>query len=174
MARHGRTVPPPSAKEWRCGGEGPAARPFSSASANLHLKIPKFDYQSPIQLYSLTRMQKITPINQVNVIFRAFSDPTRLRILNLLKTGELCVCDLVRVINAPQPTISRHLAYLRRAKLVRSRKEGLWMHYKLAPAQADFHRKLLDCLSCCFTEVPQLTADAKYLKKCCANGSCCT
>ena len=64
------------------------------------------------------RMQLAPPIRRVNVMFRAFSDRTRLRILNLLRRGELCVCDLVRVIDAPQPTISRHLAYLRKARLV--------------------------------------------------------
>jgi len=118
-------------------------------------------------------MKLAAPINRVNVMFRAFSDPTRLRILHLLKGGELCVCDLVRVIDAPQPTISRHLAYLRKAKLVKARKEGLWMYYQLAPVRGEFHRKLLDCLASCFGDVPQLAADAKRLKKCCDNGACC-
>ena len=54
----------------------------------------------------------------VDRIFRAFSDRTRLRILNLLSAGELCVCDIVRVLDLPQPKVSRHLAYLRRAGLV--------------------------------------------------------
>jgi ArsR family transcriptional regulator, arsenate/arsenite/antimonite-responsive transcriptional repressor len=119
-------------------------------------------------------MQLAAPVNRVNVMFRAFSDRTRLRILNLLKGGELCVCDLVRVIDAPQPTISRHLAYLRKAKLVIARKDGLWMYYELAPAQNDFHRKLLECLSCCFGDVPELARDAKRLKKaCCEDDKCC-
>jgi ArsR family transcriptional regulator len=119
-------------------------------------------------------MHLAPPINRVNVMFRAFSDRTRLRILNLLKGGELCVCDLVRVIDAPQPTISRHLAYLRKAKLVTARRDGLWMHYELAPARNDFHRKLLECLSCCFGNVPELAKDAKRLKKtCCEEDNCC-
>jgi ArsR family transcriptional regulator, arsenate/arsenite/antimonite-responsive transcriptional repressor len=119
-------------------------------------------------------MQLAAPNSRVNVMFRAFSDRTRLRILNLLKGGELCVCDLVRVIDAPQPTISRHLAYLQKAKLVKSRKDGLWMYYKLAPASNDFHRKLLECLSCCFGDVPELARDERRLKKTCGpNGRCC-
>jgi ArsR family transcriptional regulator len=119
-------------------------------------------------------MQLAAPNSRVNVMFRAFSDRTRLRILSLLKGGELCVCDLVRVIDAPQPTISRHLAYLRKAKLVKAHKEGLWMYYKLAPAQGDFHRKLLECLSCCFGDVPELARDERRLKKTCGtNGRCC-
>ena len=96
-------------------------------------------------------------------MFRAFSDRTRLRILNLLRPGELCVCDLVRVIEAPQPTISRHLAYLRRARLVTARKEGLWMYYQLARARSSFHRKLLECLGCCLGDVPELAGDAQHL-----------
>ena len=110
-------------------------------------------------------------------MFRAFSDRTRLRILNLLRPGELCVCDLVRVIGVPQPKVSRHLAYLRKAGLVTSRKEGLWMYYELAPAKSDFHRKLIECLGCCFTDVPELAKDAKDAKElgrvCRDTGKCC-
>lgn len=107
-------------------------------------------------------------------MFRAFSDTTRLRILNLLKPGELCVCDLVRVIGVPQPKVSRHLAYLRKAGLVTARKDGLWMHYKLAPATNAFHRKLMECLSCCFADVPELAKDMKQLgKPCCDSRPCC-
>jgi len=119
-------------------------------------------------------MKLAAPINRVNMMFRAFSDRTRLRILHLLKSGELCVCDLVRVIGVPQPKISRHLAYLRKARLVTARKEGLWMYYKLSPAQNEFHRKLLECLTCCFGDVPELARDARRLKKTCGpDGSCC-
>jgi ArsR family transcriptional regulator len=119
-------------------------------------------------------MKIAAPINSVNVMFRAFSDRTRLRILHLLKPGELCVCELVRVIGAPQPKISRHLAYLRKAHLVTARKEGLWMHYQLAEPQNEFHAKLLECLTCCFGDVPELARDLRRLKKTgCADDSCC-
>ena len=66
------------------------------------------------------------------MLFSALSDETRLRILNLLAEGELCVCDLITVLKEPQSKISRHLGYLRRAKLVEAKKEGLWMHYRLS------------------------------------------
>lgn len=115
-------------------------------------------------LYSLRRMQK-TKTSPVDLMFRAFSDRTRLRILHMLRGGELCVCDLVTVIDAPQPKISRHLAYLRRARLVVARKEGLWSHYRLALAQTPFHKKLLECLENCFHNVPELAADAALLKR---------
>ena len=97
----------------------------------------------------------------VDLVFRAFADRTRLRILNLLLRGEMCVCELVGILDVPQPTASRHLAYLRRAGLVQARKEGLWHYYRLAPVRGAFHEKLLDCLACCFQDVPQLAKDAK-------------
>jgi ArsR family transcriptional regulator len=117
-------------------------------------------------------MKLAAPKNRVDLMFRAFSDRTRLRILSLLRAGELCVCDLVRVIAAPQPTVSRHLAYLRKAGLVSPRKQGLWMYYQLAPAKNDFHLKLLECLACCFSpDVPELARDARALAK--VRRSCC-
>ena len=104
----------------------------------------------------------------VDRMFRAFSDPTRLRILNLLLTGELCVCDIVSTLRIAQPTVSRHLAYLKSAGLVESRRDGLWMHYKLATPRSVFHEKLIECLGCCVQEVPQLAKDAKRLQpRCC-------
>lgn len=109
----------------------------------------------------------------VDLLFRAFSDRTRLRILHLLRGGEVCVCDLQRVLSVPQPKVSRHLAYLRRARLVRARKQGLWMYYTLAPAGDAVHRKLLECLATCFAEVPELARDNARLKRCGREMRCC-
>ena len=67
--------------------------------------------------------------NRVNLMFRAFSDRTRLRILCLLHDGEMCVGDILGVLGVPQPTASRHLAYLRKAGLVSTRREGTWVYY---------------------------------------------
>jgi ArsR family transcriptional regulator, arsenate/arsenite/antimonite-responsive transcriptional repressor len=125
-------------------------------------------------------MVAIASTTSIDFIFRAFSDRTRLRILNLLRNGELCVCDIVRVLELPQPKISRHLAYLRKAGLVTARKEGLWMHYALAPVANEFHKSLLNCLSCCFGTVPEFARDARKLKAagCCdpagTSDACCT
>jgi ArsR family transcriptional regulator len=88
----------------------------------------------------------------------------------LLQGGELCVCDLVDVLQVPQPTASRHLAYLRRAGLVLSRKDGLWNHYRLAPPRDAIHKKLLECLDC-FGDVPDVAQDARRLKR---HSSCCS
>lgn len=63
--------------------------------------------------------------------FRALADRTRLRLIHLMSEQEICVCYFIEVIGAPQPKISRHLAYLRRAGLVAARREGKWMHYRL-------------------------------------------
>jgi ArsR family transcriptional regulator len=68
----------------------------------------------------------------LEMLFKALADGTRLRILALLQAGEICVCDIHGSLNLPQPTVSRHLAYLRKAGLVHGRREGLWVHYRLA------------------------------------------
>lgn len=94
-------------------------------------------------------------------VFAAFADRTRLRLLNLLRGGERCVCVLVDVLKLPQPTVSRHLGYLRRCGLVIGRKEGLWVHYRLAAPATELQRRLLDCLECCLGEVPELVRDAR-------------
>lgn len=65
------------------------------------------------------------------LLFRALADITRLRLLNLMGDGEVCVCFFVEVLGTNQPKISRHLAYLRRAGVVEARREGKWMHYKV-------------------------------------------
>jgi ArsR family transcriptional regulator len=109
----------------------------------------------------------------IDVMFRAFSDRTRLRILHLLLDREMCVGDLVEVLGLEQPSVSRHLAYLRRAGLVTVRKAGLWCHYSLAPARAPFHKKLLECLACCFREVPAIRTDQRNAEKLERTGGCC-
>ena len=78
-----------------------------------------------------------TPIAGLETLFRALADQTRLRILALLASGEVCVCQIHGALGVPQPTASRHLAYLRKTGLVATRRDGLWIHYRLAmPADA--------------------------------------
>src|SRR4051812_31366107 len=71
-------------------------------------------------------------LSQMEALFRALADATRLRILGLLLGGEICVCDIHESLKIPQSKASRHLAYLRRSGLVETRREGLWIHYRLA------------------------------------------
>lgn len=117
---------------------------------------------------------KATNSPPVDLMFRAFADRTRLRLLHLLRGGEVCVCDLQRVLGVPQAKVSRHLAYLRRAGLVRARRQGLWMYYSLAPASNAVHRKLLECLQTCDGHISELARDDVRMKRCgCVPGRCC-
>jgi len=111
--------------------------------------------------------------NPVNLIFRAFSDRTRLRILSILGQGEHCVGDLVEILKVPQPKVSRHLAYLRKAGLVETREHGLWNFYRLAPARAPFHKKMLECLGACYGDVPEIARDAAKANDLKKTGGCC-
>jgi ArsR family transcriptional regulator len=72
------------------------------------------------------------PLADMEGVFKALADSTRLRILGLLLTGEVCVCHIHAALRIPQPKASRHLAYLRRAGLVATRRAGTWMYYRLA------------------------------------------
>ncbi|HEY3885483.1 MAG TPA: metalloregulator ArsR/SmtB family transcription factor [Vicinamibacterales bacterium] len=74
------------------------------------------------------------PLGEMETIFKALADSTRLRILGLLLAGEVCVCHIHAALRISQPKASRHLAYLRRAGLVTTRRAGTWMHYRLADA----------------------------------------
>jgi ArsR family transcriptional regulator len=76
---------------------------------------------------------KVKDLEALTQIYSALADPTRLRILALLRDGEICVCHLHASLDVPQPTASRHLAYLRKAGLVDARRDGIWMHYRLTP-----------------------------------------
>lgn len=87
-----------------------------------------------------------SPVEEPHSLFRALGDPTRIRIVNLLAAGELCVCDVVELLSLPQPTISRHLALLRSTGLVRTRRLGRFMHYRLANPGTELHATLLGAL----------------------------
>lgn len=76
---------------------------------------------------------RINDLDALTSVYAALAEPTRLRILSLLGEDEVCVCHLHASLDVPQPTASRHLAYLRRAGLVAARRDGIWMHYRLAP-----------------------------------------
>lgn len=98
-------------------------------------------------------------------VFRAFADPTRLRILSLLRAQkELCVCDLCVVLRETQPKVSRHLAVLRHAGLVEVRREGKWKFYTLAGASSPLQRTLLRCVGSCLGEIDELIEDRERLR----------
>ncbi len=103
------------------------------------------------------------------LLFAALADRTRLRLLNLMNCKEVCVCYFVEILGQSQPKISRHLAYLRRAGIVAARREGKWMHYRIAvPKHAGAARILSEALSV-LGEDKAMQADlARLNKACCA------
>ena len=86
-------------------------------------------YNLSVRASSHSRSAQAVDLAQV---FAALADRTRMRLLHLMQDREVCVCYFVAVLGQSQPKISRHLAYLRRAGIVASRREGKWMHYRIA------------------------------------------
>ncbi|HEX6084528.1 MAG TPA: metalloregulator ArsR/SmtB family transcription factor [Thermoanaerobaculia bacterium] len=102
--------------------------------------------------------------------FLALADRTRLRLLNLIVGGEVCVCFFVEVLGQPQPKISRHLGVLRNAGLVSARRDGKWMHYRLTcPAEL---APILDTVLTTLRHDPEMTKDrAALARACCSPGA---
>ncbi len=98
-------------------------------------------------------------------VLRALADPTRLRILGLLVGGEVCVCHIHDALRIPQPTASRHLAYLRRTGLVEARKDGLWVHYRLTHVADGVVRTLVNAAVHCAGHVATVTEDRRRLAR---------
>ncbi len=80
-------------------------------------------------------------MDELVAIFRALSDPTRLRILKLLGGGEICVCNIVSALSMSQPKVSFHLSVLQEAGLIKGRKQGRWIHYSID--DSDIFRRFL-------------------------------
>jgi ArsR family transcriptional regulator len=97
-------------------------------------------------------------------IFKALSDETRLRILALLSHGELCVCDLTAILDLPQSTVSRHLAYLRESGLAHDRRAGVWMYYRLVDDDAPLQHETLTLLDRFLPGLPQIANDRMALQ----------
>ena len=105
------------------------------------------------------------PLLEMECLFKALADSTRLRILGLLITGEVCVCDIHKSLKIPQPKASRHLAYLRRAGLVETRREGLWIHYRLGKLGDAVLAAVLDAVSHALSHADTVHRDAERLQK---------
>lgn len=78
---------------------------------------------------------------------KALSDTTRLRIVSLLRHGELCVCDLTAALQTPQSKVSRHLAFLKNAGWVRARRSGKWVHYMLLDSEPSLQASVVEALA---------------------------
>jgi ArsR family transcriptional regulator, arsenate/arsenite/antimonite-responsive transcriptional repressor len=101
----------------------------------------------------------------LTAVYSALADATRLRILSLLKDGEVCVCHIHASLGVPQPTASRHLAYLRRAGLVRARREGSWMHYSIARSADPVAASIVDAALHALTHTDVATRDHARLQR---------
>jgi ArsR family transcriptional regulator, arsenate/arsenite/antimonite-responsive transcriptional repressor len=102
---------------------------------------------------------KLPAIDDLDALFKGFADPTRIRILNLLAAGELCVCDIVAILDAPQSTVSRHLGYLLRSELVEVSRGWKFAHYRLAAPSNPVQRTLLNCVRTCFRGIGRLDSE---------------
>ncbi|BCU81700.1 transcriptional regulator [Polycladomyces abyssicola] len=87
---------------------------------------------------------------------KALGDPTRLKILALLKEEELCVCELVEILKMSQPAVSQHMRRLKNAGLVKERRQGQWVFYSLDGTQFPFMQSVLSCLPDMREEIDQL------------------
>jgi ArsR family transcriptional regulator len=108
-------------------------------------------------------------IERLEDLMLALADPTRLRLLSMMRRQEVCVCYFTAVIDAPQPTISRHLAYLRGKRLVKARRDGKWMHYRLSPPRDRSLAKTLEQVLETAAGDAQIQADMKRLKAACCD-----
>ena len=101
--------------------------------------------------------------------FQALGDETRLRLLNLMGEQEICVCYLTEILGAPQPKISRHLAYLRNAGIVSARREGKWMHYRIVmPPHVGASQVLRQTLESLNDDKAMQVDRARLAKACCS------
>jgi ArsR family transcriptional regulator len=124
------------------------------------------------------------PARGMERLFRALADDTRLRILGLLLTGEVCVCHIHESLRIPQPKASRHLAYLRKTGLVETRRDGTWVHYRMAMLPDPIVRAVNDAVLHALAHSETIRRDAERLRKktgCClpdpsslTGPSCCT
>jgi ArsR family transcriptional regulator len=109
------------------------------------------------------------PTNSFNLVrlFSALADPTRLRLLNLMDGREVCVCYFVEILKQSQPKISRHLAYLRNAGIVSTRREGNWMHYSIVRPHDVRACAILDATLMSFKADREMQSDLERLGKAC-------
>ena len=105
----------------------------------------------------------------METFFMALADKTRLRLLNLMRDDEVCVCFFTEVLGDSQPKISRHLAYLRNAGIVKARREGKWMHYRISVPANEGAKKVLESLLEWLASKADMREDRqKYEQICCS------
>jgi ArsR family transcriptional regulator len=111
-------------------------------------------------------------MKELEQYFKALGDTNRLRILNLLLHGELCVCDIQYVLEATQPNVSRHLSYLKNSGLVVDRRDGYRIFYRPADPKQGTKKRLFEFLQGAYKNEAQLAADKKRLREAIEAGAC--
>ena len=105
-------------------------------------------------------------MNELTIIFKSLEEDTRLRILALLmEAGELCVCDLITVLQLPQSTVSRHLSHLKNAGWLQDRREGVWIHYSIVKQLGSLQQSLLPTIRYFLQEQEIVKQDMESLKE---------
>lgn len=104
---------------------------------------------------------------EIESLFSALADRTRLRLLSLMADGEVCVCFFVEVLKVSQPKISRHLAYLRNAGVVAARRDGKWMHYSIVEPPDPYAARIFNEVRVWLTEDEAMKRDRQRLEKVC-------
>jgi len=102
---------------------------------------------------------------EMETLFKALGDETRLRILGLLLSGEVCVCNIHESLRIPQSKASRHLAYLRRSGLVETRRDGLWIHYRLGRLADPVLGAIVDAVRHALSHLDVVRKDGERLQK---------
>lgn len=105
------------------------------------------------------------------IFFAALADRTRLRLLNLMRDGEICVCFLADTLETNDPKISRHLAYLKRANLVTGRRDGKWMHYRINEPTDPKAKEILNSTLDMLASDAEMQKDRKRLINVCCSPS---
>jgi ArsR family transcriptional regulator len=105
----------------------------------------------------------------MELFFKALADKTRLRLIHLMGNDEICVCFFQEAIGSTQTKISRHLAYLRKAGLVKARREGKWMHYRLVEPDNEHAAKAFREIRAMLAQDAQMQRDVmKLVQACCS------
>jgi ArsR family transcriptional regulator len=117
-------------------------------------------------------MNRGTDTQRLTDVFKGLADPTRLRIMNLLLQGELCVCDIQRVLGASQPNVSRHLNYLKHSGLVLDRPEGFRVYYRLVDSRYEPLKGLFEFLRMAVKGDENLRQDLGQLERAVREGTC--
>ena len=126
--------------------------------------------------------KSLAAVDELENVFKALADKTRLRILALLGNNEVCVCHIHDSLGVPQPTVSRHLAHLRKSGLVAARRDGVWMHYQVSTSLSPAMQGVIAAAVAALQQLPVTSLDRKqfqrsfgqlYVLGTAAGGACC-